>query len=93
MHPIPQSRLEYLNKHEEVEIVCCEFDFHSHCYLFSRIKEEKENDHPKTIPLKVHTKEMGNLLYVSVLTVIIDDYLLWLLLLLLWKSDCFLGCF
>ncbi|XP_036413594.1 rho GTPase-activating protein 20-like isoform X2 [Colossoma macropomum] len=26
----------------------------------SRIKEEKEKDHPKTIPLKVHAKDLGN---------------------------------
>lgn len=33
--------------------------------LHSRIKEEKEKDHPKTIPLKVHAKDMGNFSYVS----------------------------
>ncbi|KAK1802910.1 hypothetical protein P4O66_021448 [Electrophorus voltai] len=29
----------------------------------SRIKEEKEKDHPKTIPLKVYAKDMGNFSY------------------------------
>ncbi|XP_060716066.1 rho GTPase-activating protein 20 [Tachysurus vachellii] len=32
----------------------------------SRIKEEKEKDHPKTIPLKVHAKDMGNFLYTTI---------------------------
>lgn len=36
--------------------------------LYSRIKEEKLKDNPKTIPLKVHAKDMGNFLYVSSLT-------------------------
>ncbi|TSK17829.1 Rho GTPase-activating protein 20 [Bagarius yarrelli] len=33
---------------------------------FSRIKEEKEKDNPKTIPLKVHAKDIGNLSYKTI---------------------------
>ncbi|XP_062866577.1 rho GTPase-activating protein 20 [Trichomycterus rosablanca] len=32
----------------------------------SEIKEEKEKDNPKTIPLKVHAKDMGHLLYKTI---------------------------
>lgn len=32
----------------------------------SRIKEEKEKDNPKTIPLKVHAKDMGNFSYKTI---------------------------
>ncbi|KAK3510827.1 hypothetical protein QTP70_022770, partial [Hemibagrus guttatus] len=32
----------------------------------SRIKEEKEKDNPKTIPLKVHAKDMGNFSYTTI---------------------------
>ncbi|KAF5901387.1 rho GTPase-activating protein 20-like, partial [Clarias magur] len=32
----------------------------------SRIKDEKEKDNPKTIPLKVHAKDMGNFSYKTI---------------------------
>lgn len=42
--------------------------------LFERyIKEEKENDHPKTIPLKIITKDIGNCAYSKTLTVTNED--------------------
>ncbi|KAK3529859.1 hypothetical protein QTP86_007268 [Hemibagrus guttatus] len=46
-----------------------------HMFLFTdillvskanRIKEEKEKDNPKTIPLKVHAKDMGNFSYTTI---------------------------
>ncbi|XP_068123011.1 rho GTPase-activating protein 20 [Hyperolius riggenbachi] len=42
--------------------------------LFERyIKEEKENDHPKIIPLKIITKDVGNCAYSKTLTVTNED--------------------
>ncbi|XP_069825874.1 rho GTPase-activating protein 20 [Dendropsophus ebraccatus] len=42
--------------------------------LFERyIKEEKENDHPKVIPLKIITKDIGNCAYSKTLTVTNED--------------------
>ncbi|XP_044143282.1 rho GTPase-activating protein 20 [Bufo gargarizans] len=42
--------------------------------LFERyIKEEKENDHPKVIPLKIITKDIGNCAYSKALTVTNED--------------------
>ncbi|XP_063286091.1 rho GTPase-activating protein 20 isoform X1 [Pelobates fuscus] len=38
-----------------------------------RIKEEKESDHPKTIPVKIITKDIGNCAYSKILTVTTDD--------------------
>uniref|UniRef100_A0A8C5P9I2 Rho GTPase activating protein 20 n=1 Tax=Leptobrachium leishanense TaxID=445787 RepID=A0A8C5P9I2_9ANUR len=37
------------------------------------IKEEKESDHPKTIPLKIITKDIGNCAYSKVITVTTED--------------------
>ncbi|KAM8976353.1 rho GTPase-activating protein 20 [Pelodytes ibericus] len=41
--------------------------------LQRHIKEEKESDHPKTIPLKIITKDIGNCAYSKTLTVTSDD--------------------
>ncbi|XP_075707716.1 rho GTPase-activating protein 20 isoform X2 [Rhinoderma darwinii] len=42
--------------------------------LFERyIKEEKESDHPKVIPLKIITKDIGNCAYSKTLTVTNED--------------------
>lgn len=46
-------------------------NIHLFCICFgSRIREEKEKDYPKSIPLKIIAKDVGTCAYVSALELI-----------------------